>query len=99
VHAVATEQDTEFSALPSVPAGLAVDWTAHAVPFQRSARVTTTPELTADPAAVQLAADRQDTPASCEEEAPGAPGPDCSAHWLPFQDSASGDATPELSTE
>jgi hypothetical protein len=41
------------------PAGLGVGWTRHLVPFHRSARVVTGPEL---PTAVHADAEMQDTP-------------------------------------
>jgi hypothetical protein len=41
------------------PAGLGVAWTRHLVPFHRSARVVTGPEL---PTAVHADAEVQDTP-------------------------------------
>src|SRR5215471_1071716 len=65
VHAEGDEQDTLTSALSLAPRGLGVGWMAHLLPFQRSARVTTTPEpLVKSPTATQEDELGQDTPVS-----------------------------------
>src|SRR5215470_3430589 len=65
VHAEGDEQDTLTSALSLAPRGLGVGWMAHLLPFQRAARVTTTPEpLVKSPTAMQEDELGQETPAS-----------------------------------
>jgi hypothetical protein len=44
VHAEGAVQATPFNALTCAPAGLAVRWMLHFVPFHRSASVTPAPE-------------------------------------------------------
>jgi len=45
VHALADPHDTRASVLSLDPVGLGVAWTVQLVPSQRSASVTTAPEL------------------------------------------------------
>jgi len=62
VQALAEEQDTPENTSVG-PGGLGVVWVVQDVPFHRSARVTTSPELLRMlPTAVQALADVQDTP-------------------------------------
>jgi hypothetical protein len=65
VHAEGEVQDTLTRALSLAPRGLGVAWMAHVLPFQRSARVTTTPEpLVKSPTAMQEDELEQETPVS-----------------------------------
>lgn len=45
MQAVADEQDTPVRMLAPASEGFGVDWSAHFVPFQCSARVTSVPDL------------------------------------------------------
>ena len=62
VQAVAEVQDTARNSLPGDPAGLAVAWMLHAVPFHRSASEVLVPWVSVRaPTAVQARAEGQET--------------------------------------
>ena len=70
--------------------GLGVAWIAQLRPFQCSARVSSAPErLVYDPAAVQLAAAAQEIPPRPLSGDPAGSGVGWTAHFRPFQCSAS----------
>src|SRR5262249_39742993 len=65
VHAEGDEQDTLNRTLSLALRGLGMSWMTHVLPFQRSARVTTTPEpLVKFPTAMQKDELGQETPVS-----------------------------------
>ncbi len=90
MQAVDEEHDIPTRTFVVAPLGLGVDWTAHSVPFQRSARVTSAPELLIySPTAVQAVDEEQDTAPNQLYVAPVGLATDWIDHSVPFQRSAS----------
>jgi hypothetical protein len=79
----------------TAPVGLGVGWTAHLVPFQRSATESSEAAFPYHPTAVQAVADEQDTPVSRVRLAPVGLGVGWTAQVVPFQRSASVCGGPE----
>jgi hypothetical protein len=85
VQAVAELHDTAFSWLARAPEALGIDWTAHAVPFQSSAKATTLPLLlTNSPTDVQAVTEVHDTAASTLAKARAGLGVRWIVHVLPL---------------
>jgi hypothetical protein len=86
VHLAAAVQDTALNEVIA-PAGILTGWTAHALPFHRSATALDEPMLA--PTAVQARADTHETPDSSDRQV----GPGLRSVWiahaLPFHCSAS----------
>jgi hypothetical protein len=93
-------QATPLRTLSSALKGLGVLWTDHEVPFQASARVSTTPELSVkEPTAVQALAEVHDTP---ERALPVTPSEGLGVvlmdQEVPLEFSASANSLPPLPT-
>jgi len=98
VHTVEDAHDTPEKPLPCAPAGFGVGCTAQEEPFQRSASVTPTPELSVKlPTAVQREADEHDTAPKNVLCAPGGSGIDWRLHVVPSHRSANAWNVLELS--
>jgi hypothetical protein len=99
VQLAAEGHETAFrKKLSAGPAGSGVGWIAHVRPFQRSASVRASPELSEYcPAAVHLVAEEHEIPERKLSDEPGGLGVDWIAHVRPFHRSASVDTSPALS--
>src|SRR6266700_78219 len=96
VQAEGEMQDTPLRKLCTAPAGFGVGWMVHAVPSQRSARVSTSPELSLyAPAAMQTDADGHDT--APRPPPSGGVGEGMIVHAVPSHRSARVDGKPTLS--
>ena len=90
-HADGPLQATPPRAAPWAPGGFGVGWMRHALPFQRSASVVASPELSTEaPVVVHADGDVQDTEPMKTPCAPAGAGMGRVFQVLPFHRSASG---------
>src|SRR5438094_362419 len=95
-QALLDEQETPDNRLICTPVGFGLVWTAHVLPFHRSASVRVEPEPSSYwPTAVQAVAVGHETPERTELVAPLGCGAVSRLQLVPFQLSASGTVTPE----
>jgi hypothetical protein len=99
-HADGPVQATPPREAPWAPGGFGVGWMCHTLPFQRSASVLASPELsTENPVVVHADGDVQDTEPMMTPCAPAGVGTGRIFQVVPFQASASGDGLGVLSPE
>src|SRR6516225_634252 len=99
VHDDGDAQATAARKLCRAPGGLGMEWMAHLLPSQRSARVSSAPDLTKNcPTAVHADPDGHDTPLRALAAAPEGFGVDWTVQTPPLRRSASVTPSPDCLT-